>query len=72
VKYLMDQSEAFAGLRAAAELSQVLGNCALASRAGADSDRMQAGFGPANRSLALHGFPGGAAQRLDRLSGYQS
>ena len=44
VKYLMDQAEAFAGLRAAAELSEVLGNHALASRAGADADRMQAGF----------------------------
>ncbi len=61
VKYIMDQAEAFAGLRAAAEMSQALGNSSLANRANADADRMQAGFdalwNPATRAYdwAVHG-----------------
>jgi hypothetical protein len=44
VKYAMDQSEAYAGLRAAAELAGVLGDSALATRARDDADRLQMGF----------------------------
>jgi hypothetical protein len=43
VKYLMDQGETFAGLRAAAELATALNDSALAQRAGADASRMAAG-----------------------------
>jgi hypothetical protein len=43
VKYLMDQAETEAGLRAAATVATALGDPALASRAALDASRMQAG-----------------------------
>jgi hypothetical protein len=43
VKYLMDQAETYAGLRAASELALALGDPALASRARDDAERMHAG-----------------------------
>lgn len=44
VKYLMDQAETLAGLRAAAELAATLGDGALAQRVSADATRMQTGI----------------------------
>jgi hypothetical protein len=44
VKYAMDQSEVFAGLRAAGEMSLALGDSALARRALIDAGRVRAGF----------------------------
>ena len=43
VKYLMDQAETFAGLKAAEELAGVLADPALAERAGRDAARLWAG-----------------------------
>lgn len=43
VKYLMDQAETYAGLRAASELALALGDPALASRARDDAERLHAG-----------------------------
>jgi hypothetical protein len=43
VKYLMDQAETWAGLRAAVELAGALGDQALATRAAGDAARMKAG-----------------------------
>jgi hypothetical protein len=43
VKYLMDQAETWAGLRAAAALATALGDTALAQRATSGAARMQAG-----------------------------
>ena len=42
VKYLMDQGEAYAGLKAVAPLAAALGDAALAARASADASRMSA------------------------------
>jgi hypothetical protein len=44
VKYLMDQAETYAGLRAAAEIGQAIGNKNLRTRATADADRMAKGI----------------------------
>jgi hypothetical protein len=43
VKYLMDQAETYAGLRAAASLASTLKDGALARRASADASRLRAG-----------------------------
>lgn len=43
VKYLMDQAETYAGLRAASELGRVLGDQGLAARAAQDAERLRAG-----------------------------
>jgi len=43
VKYLMDQSEAYAGLLAAVDVATTMGNSALAQEASADASRMAAG-----------------------------
>jgi hypothetical protein len=43
VKYLMDQSETYAGLVAAGELGRVLGNAGIADRATRDATRMRRG-----------------------------
>lgn len=43
VAYLMDQAETFAGLRAAVQLGQALGDQALAARAAGDAAKMAAG-----------------------------
>jgi hypothetical protein len=43
VKYLMDQAETYAGLRAASELAHALGDHALASRATDDAEHLRAG-----------------------------
>jgi hypothetical protein len=43
VKYLMDQGETYAGLRAAAQMATALGDGALAQRATADASRMATG-----------------------------
>jgi hypothetical protein len=43
VKYLMDQAETYAGLRAGAEIAKAIGNSALATRATNDADRLAAG-----------------------------
>ncbi len=43
VKYLMDQGEAYAGLRAGADIAGVLGDATLASRATSAADRMYRG-----------------------------
>jgi hypothetical protein len=53
VKYLMDQAETYAGLKAGAELATAVGDNALAQRATADATRMAAGIaglwdGPTN------------------------
>jgi hypothetical protein len=45
VKYLMDQAETYAGLRAAADMAQALGNTSLAARASDDADQMLSGVG---------------------------
>jgi hypothetical protein len=44
VKYLMDQTEAYAGLRAAARLGQLLGDSNLTTRASADATKMKTGI----------------------------
>jgi hypothetical protein len=44
VKYAMDQAETYAGLRAAAQLEETLGNHSLSVRATSDADRLQQGF----------------------------
>jgi len=43
VKYLMDQAETYAGLRAASELADALGDHALTSRTTGDAERLRAG-----------------------------
>jgi len=43
VKYLMDQGETYAGLRAAVELATALNDSVLSQRAGSDANRMAAG-----------------------------
>ena len=43
VKYLMDEAEAYAGLAAASDLGQALGDAALAGRAKNDASRMKSG-----------------------------
>ena len=43
VKYLMDQAEAYAGLRAAADMAGALGNGVLSNRASADAQRLSQG-----------------------------
>lgn len=59
VKYLMDQAEAHAGLVAAAELARVLGDDALAARAGGAANRIERGvaratdFGTEREEYAL-------------------
>jgi hypothetical protein len=60
VKYLMDQAETYAGLRAGASLANVVGDSALAQRATGDADRMKAGVdrlwnaGTASYDWAVH------------------
>jgi hypothetical protein len=43
VKYLMDQGETYAGLLAAVDLANALGNSSLARQAGSDASRMKTG-----------------------------
>jgi hypothetical protein len=69
VKYLMDQAETYAGLRAASELGRALGDQALAARATDDAERLRAGvsalWNPATGAYdwAKHGD--GARQRTN-------
>ncbi|MGI9023604.1 MAG: hypothetical protein ACR2HV_10325 [Acidimicrobiales bacterium] len=69
VKYLMDQAEAFAGLRAAADLAGELGDDTLARRATTDADRMRAGvdalWNPATKSYDWAVYASGARQATD-------
>ena len=57
VKYLMDQGEAYAGLRAAHQLAGPLGDPALDHRATADASRMLSGVGTLwNNATASYGW----------------
>ncbi len=69
VKYLMDQGEAFAGLRAAVLLGDALGNRTLADQARADAAAMTAGvaalWNPATGSYDWAKFGNGARRATD-------
>jgi len=69
VKYLMDQGEAFAGLRAAVDMAGGLGDGDLAGRAATDADRMQAGvdalWNPVTNAYDWAVHPSGARQPTD-------
>jgi hypothetical protein len=69
VKYLMDQAEAYAGLRAAATLARTLTNAGLASRASASARRVRAGvqrlWNPRRGAYAWAKHGGGARQQTE-------
>jgi len=69
VKYLMDQAEAFAGLRAAVDMAGGLGDGTLAGRARTDANRMQTGvdalWNPATNAYDWAVHPSGVRQSTD-------
>jgi hypothetical protein len=44
VKYVMDQAETYAGLRAAVDIAKALGDSSLSSRASSDASKLKTGF----------------------------
>jgi hypothetical protein len=69
VKYLMDQAETYAGLRAASELARALGDEALAVRTTDDAERLRAGvaglWNPATGAYDWARHDGDARQRTN-------
>jgi hypothetical protein len=69
VKYLMDQAETYAGLRAASELAAATGDGALANRAADDARRLRAGvaalWDPSTGAYDWAKHAGGARQRTN-------
>jgi hypothetical protein len=69
VKYLMDQAETYAGLRAAGELAGAAGDGALAARAADDARRLRAGvatlWDPSTGAYDWAKHADGARQRTD-------